>query len=125
MTASVTVSLSAVPYREVVTVSTWWRTRATRRRVITPLRDDVTFAADVEQSFDDMVDDTAGVVLTAVPGRVDGVPPRARSTHRAASTDGRAVVTVTVDDDDTAGVTVVPGLRVDEGGAGYLHGGVG
>ena len=46
--------------------------------------------------------------------------------HRAASTDSTPynnlagdVVTVTVDDDDTAGVTVVPetSLRVDEGGA--------
>ena len=45
--------------------------------------------------------------------------------HRAASTDSAYnnlagdVVTVTVDDDDTAGVTVVPetSLRVDEGGA--------
>ena len=54
--------------------------------------------------------------------------------HRAASTDDAVynlagdVVTVTVDDDDTAGVTVVPdtSLRVDEGGAdGHVHGGVG
>ena len=112
MTASVTVSLSAVPYREVVipiTVSNQGDTSA-GDYLAAPAT--LTFAADVtEQSFtfaavDDRVDDDGESVVLGfnmLPDRVEAGAP--------------ATATVTIADNDTAGVTVSAGsVDVGEGG---------
>ena len=117
MTASVTVSLSAVPYREVVISITVANQGDTSAGDYTAASAMLTFAADVtEQSFtfaavDDMVDDDGERVVLkfgTLPDRVEaGVP---------------ATATVTIADNDTAGVTVVPDTSllssVGEGGTG-------
>ena len=115
MTASVTVSLSAVPYRRVVVpvTATNQGDASAGDYLATPTT--LTFAADdTEQSFtftavDDRVDDDGESVLLSfgdLPDRVDaGIP---------------ATATVTIVDDDTAGVTIAPdtGLPVGEGDTG-------
>ena len=116
-TVSVTVELSAVPGRRVVIPITVTNQGDTSADDYTTVPSTVTFAADAtEQSFtfaavDDTVDDDGESVVLSFGAMPDdkveaGVPSTA---------------TVTIDDNDTAGVVVVPdtGLSFEDGTATY------
>ena len=116
-TVSVTVELSAVPGRRVVIPITVTNQGDTSADDYTTVPSTVTFAADAtEQSFtfaavDDTVDDDGESVVLSFGAMPDdkveaGVP---------------ATATVTIDDNDTAGVVVVPdtGLSFEDGTATY------
>ena len=113
MAASVSVSLSAVPDREVVVPVTVTNQGDTSAGDYLAAPAMLTFAADVtEQSFtftavDDRVDDDGESVVLSFGTLPSGVSAGEPST-----------ATVTIADDDTAGVTVEPdtGLSFDEDG---------
>ena len=113
MTASVSVSLSAVPDREVVVPITVTNQGDTSAGDYLAAPTTLTFAADVtEQSFtftavDDRVDDDGESVVLGFGTLPSGV-----------STGEPSTATVTIADNDAAGVTVVPdtGLSFDEDG---------
>ena len=112
-TAAVTVELSAFPGRQVVVPITVTKQGDTSAGDYTTVPAAVTFAADVtEQSFtfaavDDRVDDDGESVVLSFGELPSGV-----------STGEPSTATVTIADNDTAGVTVVPdtGLSFDEDG---------